>query len=418
MPVARLFLIVILFCSWFVTPALLAQQKSSNSDADDAIKALQSWIESTERPELNQQPWATVTLNPKQVAAAIEMFWDDRTEQLKEDRAQEWEEKKIQIDDLEMKFDYKTFGDPGPNGRRLYISMHGGGGAPARVNEQQWRNQIRLYEPAEGIYLAPRAPTNTWNLWHQKHIDEFFERLIQNAVALEGVDPNRVYILGYSAGGDGVYQLAPRMADRLAAAAMMAGHPNGVSPLSLRNIGFALHMGANDSAYKRNEIAGKWKQRLAELQQADEGGYQHQAMIHEGKGHWMDREDRVAIPWMSEFERDPRPKKIVWHQTGVTYGQFYWLAVQGENRVQGSNVVASVDGQTITIEKADKISSLTLRLDDKLVDLNQPVTVQMDGKELFQGRLTRTIKTLYQTLQERGDQQYMFPAEVDVEVGQ
>ena len=41
-------------------------------------------------------------------------------------------------------------------------------------------------------------------------------------------------VVGYSAGGDGVYQLAPRMADSWAAAAMMAGHPNGVSPLSLR----------------------------------------------------------------------------------------------------------------------------------------------------------------------------------------
>ncbi|MEM7298333.1 MAG: hypothetical protein AAF391_08720 [Bacteroidota bacterium] len=53
--------------------------------------------------------------------------------------------------------------------------------------------------------------------------------------------------MGYSAGGDGVYQLAPRMADSLAAAAMMAGHPNDASPLGLRNIGFTLHMGGKDA---------------------------------------------------------------------------------------------------------------------------------------------------------------------------
>ena len=41
------------------------------------------------------------------------------------------------------------------------------------------------------------------------------------AIVFEDVDPNRVYLLGYSAGGDGVYQLAPRMADRFAAASMM-----------------------------------------------------------------------------------------------------------------------------------------------------------------------------------------------------
>ena len=72
------------------------------------------------------------------------------------------------------------------------------------------------------VYLAPRAPTDTWNLWHQAHIDRMFQRLIENLVVFENVDPNRVYLMGYSAGGDGVYQVAPRMADRFAAAAMMA----------------------------------------------------------------------------------------------------------------------------------------------------------------------------------------------------
>ena len=52
-------------------------------------------------------------------------------------------------------------------------------------------------------------------------------------IMLYEVDPNKVYLMGYSAGGDGVYQLAPRMADRFAAAAMMAGHPNETSPLGL-----------------------------------------------------------------------------------------------------------------------------------------------------------------------------------------
>ena len=69
-----------------------------------------------------------------------------------------------------------------------------------------------LYQPAEGIYLVPRAATNTWDLWHQAHIDQFFDRLITDMIVLENVNPDQVFIMGYSAGGDGVYQLAPRMA--------------------------------------------------------------------------------------------------------------------------------------------------------------------------------------------------------------
>ena len=116
------------------------------------------------------------------------------------------------------------------------------------MNDGQYENQKRLYTPKEGVYFVPRAPTNTWNLWHQGHIDGFFQRVIENMMLFEDVNPNRVYIMGYSAGGDGVYQLAPRLADRLAAAAMMAGHPNETQPDGLRNLPFTLHMGANDGS--------------------------------------------------------------------------------------------------------------------------------------------------------------------------
>lgn len=63
---------------------------------------------------------------------------------------------------------------------------------------------------------------------------------------------NKVYILGYSAGGDGIYYLAPRLADYWAAATMCAGHPNGAKPYNLRNIGFGLLVGGLDHAYNRN----------------------------------------------------------------------------------------------------------------------------------------------------------------------
>ena len=56
-----------------------------------------------------------------------------------------------------MPFFYKIFGEKPKGGRSLWISMHGGGNAPAALNDSQYENQKRLYQPAEGIYLAPRA---------------------------------------------------------------------------------------------------------------------------------------------------------------------------------------------------------------------------------------------------------------------
>jgi hypothetical protein len=76
-------------------------------------------------------------------------------------------------------------------------------------------------------------------------------------------------------GGDGAYQMGPRMADYWAAAAAMAGHPNESSPVNLRNIGFTVHVGGEDDAYDRDTVALQWKRQLDSLQEYDPGGIHH-----------------------------------------------------------------------------------------------------------------------------------------------
>ncbi|MEM7386422.1 MAG: polyhydroxyalkanoate depolymerase, partial [Verrucomicrobiota bacterium] len=320
---------------------------------------------------------------------------------------------KITLGDDALKFDFKVFGQKPKDGRSLFISLHGGGGAPARINDRQWENQKGLYKPKEGIYLAPRAPTNKWDLWHRPHIDDLFDRLIENLVVLEDVNPDRVYVMGYSAGGDGVYQIGPRMADRWAAAAMMAGHPNDAKPLSLRNIGFTLHMGGKDKAYKRNQVAAEWKVRLAELQKEDPGGYAHEVVIHEDKGHWMEREDAVAVPWMAKFRRQPHPKSIVWQQDDRTHERFYWIEVSGEDQKKRSIIRATCKGQVIDLQ-SDDVQACTLLLSDALLNLDQPLVVRWNGKERFRGKVKRTWGNLARSLEKRGDPRLMAPVRLDV----
>ncbi|MFM9118192.1 MAG: dienelactone hydrolase family protein, partial [Planctomycetota bacterium] len=292
-------------------------------------------------------------------------------------------------------------------------SMHGGGGAPKAVNDSQWENQKRLYTLKEGVYVVPRAPTDTWNLWHQDHIDPLFDRLIENLVVFEDVNPNRVYLMGYSAGGDGVYQLAPRMADRFAAAAMMAGPPNETSPLGLRNLPFTIHMGGKDAAYNRNQTAADWAKSLAALQKDDPKGYTHLVKIHPDKGHWMDREDAVAIPWMYQYQRAPLPERIVWKQDDVTHRRFYWLALDDNQRKTGAEVIAVRSGQKIDLQ-SEQVERLRVRLNDEMLDLDQPVTLTRAGEVLATKPVERTIATLARTLSERGDPFAMYSGEVEV----
>ncbi len=392
-------------------------QDSGSSEASKAaIDGLRRWLARGGKDDLEDQAFATIPLTRSDDQKARRMLWDAHRKTIRAERRQEMKDLTITLGEHTMPFWYTTYGSKPKEGRSLWISMHGGGGAPEALNTQQWNNQKRLYQPDEGVYLAPRAPTNTWNLWHQGHIDPMFDRLIENLIVFEDVDPDRVYLMGYSAGGDGVYQLAPRMADRWAATAMMAGHPNDARPESLRNTAFTLHMGENDTPFKRNEVAAQWKKRLAELRADDPQGYDHWVEIHEGKGHWMEREDAIAVPWMAKRTRDLRPDYVLWRQDDVTHDRFYWLAVDEPER--GKTITARLSNQRImgqTVELNGDSGAVRIRLDDELCDLDRSIRVVRDGEKLYQGRPARTIATLHRTLEERGDPTGMFSAEIVID---
>ena len=340
-------------------------------------------------------------------------LYNDYRFYLLENRSKEMERKVVFLDDKEMKFELKYFGEKPKNGWSLYFSLHGGGGVEAFYNEKQWNRHKELYQLKQGILLTPRAPTNTWNMWHQRHIDIFFNRLIQNMIAFHGVNPNKVFLMGYSAGGDGVYQLAPRMADRFAAAAMMAGHPNETVPLGLRNIGFTIHMGENDSAYNRNDVAIEWKNKLKQLRNKDSNGYEHLVKIHKNKGHWMGGLDTSGISWMANFIRNPLPKKIVWKQDDVTHNRFYWLKVV--NPSERSLIIATIEDQTITIESTT-VSEFIIMLNDDLIDMDKNVIVKYMGNIIYNGIVSRNGKIISDSIIEYGDPESVFYGQIDIKL--
>jgi pimeloyl-ACP methyl ester carboxylesterase len=353
-------------------------------------------------------------LSKAEIPKLVRSTFDRQVELTRAERQQELDAREITLNGKSMKWLESTHGKAPRKGRSLWISMHGGGGAPAAVNSQQWENQARLYQPKEGIYLAPRAPTDTWNLWHEAHIDPLFDRLIENMVALRDVDPDKIYLMGYSAGGDGVWQLAPRMADRFAAAAMMAGHPNEASLLGLRNLPFAIFMGGNDAAYDRNKVAGEKAQQLAELHEQNPDGYIHLARIYEGLGHWMDERDQEALPWMAGFARNPWPRKIVWFQDDVTHDRFYWIKLPEGTATKDSLLEATVEGQKIRLD-GDVPPGTRIRLSDALLDLDRPVEISVNGKPVFSGKTERRAEVVEATLAERLDPASAACAEIVLE---
>lgn len=394
-----------LFCFALLTTAVFSHAQ---------ITEFENWIKSP-KGELADQKFATAKLDREECARAheiIDSLWIRDTAGRLE---RQWGRLTISNDSLKLACACRTFGIMPQDGRSLYISLHGGGECPKEVNDEQWMNQIYLYPIKEGIYVAPRAPWNTWNLWHRKGLDELFEELIQACVVFEGVNPNKVYLLGYSAGGDGVWRMAPRMADKWAAASMMAGHPGNASQVNLLNLPFMIWMGADDAAYDRNHLAREKGEVMDSLEAANPGKYIHSTNIIEGKGHWMESLDTAAIGWMSEYRRNPYPKRIVWRQEEVVREHFYWLTAPADELAHGKSVEARIEGNTIHIDKCD-YTRLTISLNDNMVNLDKKVTILYKGKKIASKKLRRNITNLHNTLNSRNDRSYCFPCLVDVEL--
>lgn len=319
----------------------------------------------------------------------------------------------IRQDGDSMKLWWTVYGEKPADGRSLWISLHGGGGTTPEVNDQQWRNQMRLYRPSEGVYVAPRSPLEAWDMWCQQPIDSMYRVLIRTMIAHYDVNPDKVYLLGYSAGGDGVWRMAPRMADHWAAASMMAGHPGDVRLENLLNTPFMIWCGANDAAYDRNKLDRERGLQMDSLQRACPDGYIHETHIMEGKGHWMDREDAAALTWMAKYKRQAWPKHIIWQQEAVYRPDFYWLSAPREELKRGKRVDAQVSGNTIDITRCD-YSSLTLYLSNELLNLKKPVTVVLCGKKVFKGKLKPSEDIYRQTLHQRQDPRFAAPCRITI----
>jgi predicted esterase len=360
-------------------------------------------------------------LSREEATEVRKLLWDAHVARIRRERTRETLiDKCVRAEGKEMPFSLEAIGNAGPGVRRpLIISLHGGGGCPKAVNDQQWGNQQRLYRdalPPVCLYVCPRGPTDNWNLWHEAHVDTLLVRLIENLIVLEAADPDRVYLVGYSAGGDGVYKLSPRLASLFAGASMMAGHPNGEPLLGLRNLPFAICVGSQDGAYNRNTVGKEYATELERLARQDgSDGYQHYSMFPP-TGHWMNGADGAAVKWICGFVRISRPRRVVWKQNSdVLHGTFYNLSTEAPQR----NACVCVEQQSLNpqefvVSRREGVTQLSLFLDDVICNLDEPVIVREGAQVLFHGLAPRTARSIRDSVEARGDPAMMFDATVNL----
>jgi predicted esterase len=360
------------------------------------------------------------------------------------------------LGDLTMPFVVlrKEKGEPGPDGRALLICTHGGGrngktGGPHAwgVNTREWRAQASLaaglYAP-DGVYVVPRMADDRLGRWWHRHNHDAFERVIEHAVAQWGVDPDRVYLLGISEGGYGTAILAPFMPDRFAGAnAMAAGVDLGNPPENLRNLAFRTDVGEKDTMFNRVAFAKKFHERLDDLHEADPAGYKHAINVQANRGHGIDY--RPGVAWIAEHTRDAWPSKLVWLRKTLhdrRRDRHYWIEIEDAQEAGNIRLTAEADRATngikITARRvaikgdggnpthakhgehtdAGPLTAATLRvlLHDKLLDLDKPVRVTINGEVVFEGKVERDAAVQLRTLAGYGDPSMAASAQLEFDL--
>ncbi len=336
-------------------------------------------------------------------------------------------------------------GEKPGGGYPLYLYLHGSGS-----KEHEWHAGITLaqrFDDAPSAYFIPQIPSEKQYRWYQRSKQYAWEKMLRLALLSGDVDPNAVYFFGISEGGYGSQRMASFYADYLAGAGPMAGgEPLKNAPAeNCRNIAFSLRTGANDAGFYRNTLTQYTKEEFDRLQAAFPAGFVHEVELIPGKGHGFDYSPNT--PWLRRHKRNPYPRFVSWEDMemdGRYREGFYNLLVHErsngdeaertyyEMEIDGNRISLRVDlvayevtekdprwGIEMKFAKSYKAATrgrVTIYLCNELVDLDKEVTVTVNGKPAFKGRVVCERRHLVNSCAAFFDPERLYPAAVEIDL--
>ena len=327
------------------------------------------------------------------------------------DRIKEVNEKAITYGDVTMKYTMSIMGEEPLEGYPVYIALHGGGGSDTPdLNNSQWSAMQTYYRGSveQGIYIAPRGVRDTWDTHFNPESYECYKRLLENLAIFYNINPDRIYLVGYSAGGDGVYQISARMADYFAAANMSAGHPNGVDLTNVKNMPLYLQCGELDAAYDRNKVTEEYgkNENVA-------GVFMHKNKPHNFIDNGTELQkltdgtfaDTNTIRLVSKHVRNPYPEKIKWNLSLKKSDMFYYV----ESTATEGTVTIERDGNRFVVTgDVDAIY-----VNNSYIDVESPIVVVYNGEEMsFEYKYDEDV--VRETYTERFDKSLTFTMKIDL----
>ena len=359
-----------------------------------------------ERSKLTFDPRLDATLAEHEEAVRRAVWVAYRASPLHAALKKDFEQNQVRFEKHLSAFTVRNVGKRPKNGWPLFIAMHGGGGAPKNVNDSQWDHMKIYYKDQPSVtgykYLALRAPNDVWNGFYDNYVPPLIVNLIRQFTLFGDVDPDKVFLMGYSHGGYGAFFIGPKIPDRFAAVHASAAAPTDgtISPLSLRNTRFTFMIGENDTAYGRRERCEKFSKQIEKLKEENKGEFPVEMEFKKGFGHGG-LPDRDKIKEMYNFTRQAVPRHLSWEPTDSAITDFYWLSVA--KPANGQSIDARIDGNTVSITTR-KVGQFELGLDSRLIACDKPLRVTVNGKQR-EVTVRPQLLTLCQSLLQRGDPQ-------------
>jgi hypothetical protein len=254
------------------------------------------------------------------------------------------------------------------------------------------------------------------------------------------VDDSRVFLFGGSRGGHGVWDLATSWPDLFAGAIPVLGGPHNVTFRLLPNLQHVplldLQGGQDQPGLVQNlEDAFRILEDL---------GYDATLKIDPESAHFYPVDWKEVWAWMELRRRPSHPREIVRVAVRDDRSRAHWIEMAGVPRdkyerppatkiprdrpvdreemvrlirknYEGytARVEGKIEGNTVslTVQRAPK---LVLWLNDELVNLDDLVTIKVNGRAQATRSYPRSLETLLSRVRETGDREMLYPVRIEL----
>jgi dienelactone hydrolase len=324
----------------------------------------------------------------------------------------------------------------------LILGLHGGGEDAGSADEPRgtWQHKGAL-----GIY--PQGIKLVHDTWNTVHGERFLLSLIEIAKLQFEVDPDRVYVAGFSMGGTGSWFMAGRHPDLFAGASPCAGVfmaspksqlakkeqilaiQHGLVP-NVRDLALWYFIGEEDD----HCFPGTYlyaADMLERLRKDDPEGWQGvHFKTYPGLRHEFPKgEPEGALKFLFEQERQRAPATLVWEYakvqspepdaedkvTRIDTHAFYWLRCKEPQDRQWIRATRAKNAiELVCRGTAGGAKGLTICLDASLIDPAQDVVVTLAGAEVYRGKPKPDFWTILECMDERVERSMVFDRRIEL----